>query len=169
MGLLHFYLVSLATLSIRAELESPANLSEFIPFVPRPHRDSFSPCLEEPPTLARRQRGYRATAQARGRPRDAYLGPSAAGHYAQPVPDGGEDRGEVGQAEQDPEPHQRLVGCRVLAGAGAWDTTGEGRKKVTVGQALSLWPLFHCFASLLIERIRPPQGDECVFEFMQGR
>lgn len=81
---------------------------------------------------------HQCTAQEQHRPRGAYLCPSAAGHYSQPVPDGGEYRGEVGQAEQDPEPHQRLVGCIALVGAGAWDTTGEARRMLIVGQTLSL-------------------------------
>lgn len=109
--------------------------------------------------------GYSASAaQRKRRPRGAYLCPSSSGHYPQPVPDGGEYRGEIGQAEQDPEPHQRLVGCIALVGAGAWDTTGEARKMLICGAGFK--PVSSWFTSLLPSSVRasasPGAINRCV-------
>lgn len=99
-------------------MESPANLSLSLSRPPCAQWGSLSPFLAEP-TL---WKGGRLVNQLSGTARQhhgpgrvttggAYLCPGAPGHYSQPVPDGGEHGGEVCQAEQDPEPHQRLVGC----------------------------------------------------------
>lgn len=128
------------------------------PSVERPHsrreREAGPPAARVQRTVALQQ------------PQSAYLCPSAAEHHSQPVPDGGEHRGKVGQAEQDPEPHQRLVGWRVLSGVGAWNTPREEGKKLIWGQACEPWFTagLHCLASKLLERACPPQVKGTVLD-----